>query len=94
MRQKRPIDQPPPTPVIYGSDFSVNPTNYIPSLTVWDTLPGVQYRMVYSEDLAAGAWTAVTPPMLAGWVSGGGLLTFTDTNAPTRPQRFYRVEAQ
>jgi hypothetical protein len=78
----------PPTPVIYGSDFSVNPTNHIPSLTVWDTLPGVQYRMVYSENPAAGAWTAVTPPLPAGWVSGGGPLTFTDTNAPTRPQRF------
>ena len=36
----------PPAPVIYGSDFTVNPTNHVPSLTVWDTLAGLEYRLV------------------------------------------------
>lgn len=84
----------PPAPVIFGSDFSVNLTNHVPSLTVWDTLPGVQYRLVYSENLASGGWTQVTPPRPEGWLSGGGVLMFTDTNAPGRPQRFYRIEAR
>ena len=38
----------PPAPVIHGSDFSVNPTTGIASLTVASTLSGVQYRFVYS----------------------------------------------
>lgn len=84
----------PPAPVIYPGDFSVNPTNHIPSLTVWDTLPGVQYRLVYSENLATNVWTPVTPPLPAGWVPGGGPLAFSDSNAPGRPQRFYCVQAQ
>lgn len=84
----------PPAPVIYGSDFSVNPTNHIDSLTVWETLAGVQYRLVFIENLDSGIWTPVTPPLPGGWVSGGGPLTFTDSGAAGRPQRFYRVEAQ
>ena len=84
----------PPAPVIYGSDFSVNPTNHIASLTAWETLAGVQYRLVFTENLAGGVWTPVTPPLPGGWVSGGGALTFTDSGATGSPQRFYRVEAQ
>jgi hypothetical protein len=84
----------PPAPVIYGSDFSVNPSNHVPSLTVWDTLSGSQYRMVYTEDLVSGIWHPVTPPGPDGWVSGGGPLTFTDPGAGGRPHRFYRVEAK
>ncbi len=84
----------PPVPIIFGSDFSVNPTSGVPSLTIWDTLPGVQYRFVYSENLASGVWTPVTPPLPGGWVTGGGPLTFSDANAPGSVRRFYRVEAQ
>jgi hypothetical protein len=84
----------PPAPVIYGSDFSVNPTNHIASLTVWETLAGVQYRLAFTENLASGIWTPVTPPLPGGWVSGGGPLTFTDSGATGRPARFYRVEAR
>jgi hypothetical protein len=84
----------PPAPVIYGSDFSVNPANGIPSLTVGSTLSNNQYRLVYSENLVTGSWTPVTPPLPGGWVSGGGPITFTDSGATGRPYRFYRVEAQ
>ena len=84
----------PPAPVIYGSDFSVNPTNGVSSLIIWDTLAGVQYRLVYTESLATGIWTAVTPPLPDGWVSGGGPLTFTDSGSVGRWQRYYRVEAR
>jgi hypothetical protein len=84
----------PPAPLLFGTDFSVNPTNHIPSLTVWDTLAGLQYRLVYSENVATNAWTPVTPPLPSGWVAGGGSLTFTDSGAPGPPRRFYRVEVR
>lgn len=84
----------PPAPVIFGSDFSVNPTNHVPALTVWGTLPGAEYRLVYTEDLASGLWSPVTPPLPAGWVPGGGDLIFTDPGASGRAGRFYRVEAR
>jgi len=84
----------PPAPIISASDFSINPTNQVPSLTVWDTLPGLQYRLVYSENFTANIWTPVPPPVPSGWVAGGGSLTFADLDAPGRPRRFYRVEVQ
>ncbi len=84
----------PPAPVIYGTDFTVNPSNHIPSLTVRGTLLGVQYRLEYTDNPASGIWTSVTPPRPAGWVPGGGDLILTDPGAPGRPHRFYRVEAQ
>ncbi len=84
----------PPAPVIYPADFTVDPASHIPSLVVWDTLPGVKYRLVYSEDLASGLWSAVTPPLPDGWVEGGGALTLRDLGAPGNPRRFHRVEAQ
>ena len=84
----------PPAPVISAADFGVNPTNGVPALTVWSTLAGLQYRLVYSENLAANSWTPVTPPLPAGWVPGGGALTFSDPGAPGRTSRFYRVEVQ
>jgi hypothetical protein len=84
----------PPAPVIYGSDFSLNPANGVPSLTVYDTIPGCQYRMVYTEDLASATWSPVTPPLPDGWQAGGGLLVFTDPGAAGKSHRFYRVEAK
>jgi hypothetical protein len=84
----------PPAPLVYGSDLAVNPATGVPSLTVWATIPGVAYRLVYSEDLGAGLWSPVTPPSPAGWVPGGGDLTLSDPGAPGRPRRFYRVEAR
>ncbi len=84
----------PPAPIIFGSDFTVNPSTGIPSLTVWDTLAGVQYRLVYCEDLSAGAWNPVTPPLPDGWVAGGNPITFSDASASGTSHRFYRVEAR
>ncbi len=84
----------PPAPVIYGSDFTVNPATGVPSLTAWSTLSGVEYRLVYSEDLSSGIWSPVTPPQPDGWVPGGGDLILTDPGAPGRPHRFYRLEAR
>lgn len=84
----------PPAPVILGSDYSFDLPSKVSTLTVWDTIPGCRYRLVYTEDLAATSWKAVTPPMPGGWVSGGGQITFTDTNAPGTTGRFYRIEAQ
>ncbi len=84
----------PPAPVIYGGDIVMDPVTRVPSLTVWDTLPGCQYRLVYATNLAAGAWTAVTPPLPAGWQTGGNPITFSDPAAPGTGQRFYRVEVR
>lgn len=84
----------PPAPVIYGSDFGIAPATGIASLTVYDTIPGCQYRMVWTESLTTPAWSPVTPPLPEGWQAGGGTLTFTDPGAPGRPRRFYRVEVR
>ena len=84
----------PPAPGIYGSDFTYDRATGIASLTVWDTIPGCQYRLVYKEELASPNWIAVTPPLPGGWQPGGGMLTFTDAGPPGRPNRFYRVEVQ
>jgi hypothetical protein len=84
----------PPAPVIYGSDFSISPTNPVPMLTVYDTIAGCQYRLTWTETLTTPTWTPVTPPLPDGWQPGGGSITFTDPGAPGRPHRFYRVEVR
>ncbi len=81
----------PPSPVIWASDFAVDPATKTPSLPVYDTIPGCQYRMVYTEDLASGIWTPVTMP---GWQPGGGPITFTDRSTTGMTRRFYRVEVR
>lgn len=84
----------PPVPVIDGSNLSINPTNHVPALTVYDTSAGWQYRLVYTETLTAPVWSPVNLPLPAGWQPGGGTLTFTDPGSVGKPQRFYRVEAR
>ena len=64
----------PPAPVIASNNFSINPTNHVSSLIVFDTLSVSQYRLIHTENLAAGVWNPVTPPLPAGWQSGGGTL--------------------
>lgn len=84
----------PPAPVIWGSDFSLAPATGVASLTVYDTIAGSQYRMVYTETLTPPAWVPVLPPLPDGWTNGGGTLTFMDPSAPGKPHRWYRVEAR
>lgn len=84
----------PPAPVIWGSDFSLDPATRVPALTVYDTIAGCQYRLVYSESLPPPAWNAVSPPLPDGWQPGGGTLTFTDPGAAGRPRRFYCVQVR
>jgi hypothetical protein len=84
----------PPAPAIFGGDFSLASGTREPSLTVWDTIPGCLYRMIFTEQFVAPLWLPVTPPSPGGWKTGGGTLTFTDLGAPPRPQRFYRVEVR
>jgi hypothetical protein len=83
----------PPAPVIYGSDLSVDPATSVPALTVYDTIVGCQYRMLYAEGLTSPSWTPVPAAQPDGWKAGGGTLTFSDTGAPGRPHRFYKVQA-
>jgi len=82
----------PPVPVIYGTDFAVDPATHIPSLNVYGTIAGCQYRLVYSESLASAAWNPVIPA--GGWQAGGVDLAFTDPGATNRPHRCYRVEVR
>jgi hypothetical protein len=84
----------PPAPVIYGSDFSLAPLTRVPTLTVYDTIAGCQYRLAYTETLTSPARNPVTPPLPDGWQPGGGTLTFTDQNAAGKARRFYRVEVR
>jgi len=83
----------PSAPVIYGSDLSVDSATGVLSLTVYDTIAGCQYRMIYAESLVSPVWNPVTPPVPDGWKPGGGTLIFTDSGAPGKTQRFYRIQA-
>jgi len=84
----------PPAPAIYGSDLNVNPTNHVPALTVYGTIAGCQYRLVYTETLTAPVWTPVSLPLPEGWQPGGGTLTFTDPGTAGKPHRFYRLQVR
>lgn len=84
----------PPAPIISGSDFVVDQVTHEPGLTVYDTIVGCQYRMVWTDNLTAGTWPPVTPPSADGWQAGGGTLTFTDPGAAGSHRRFYRVEGR
>ena len=79
----------PPAPVIYGSDFNVDQAG-IPSLNVWDTIPGCEYRLVYTSELSTAVWT----PVSGAWTPGGGMLTFTDPGTVGNSHRFYRVQVR
>jgi hypothetical protein len=82
----------PPAPVIDGRDFTLDPATHVPSLTVYGTIAGCEYRMVYTESLTSSVWSPVIPA--GGWQAGGVDLTFTDSGATNRPQRCYRVEVR
>ena len=56
----------------------------------FNTLAGRTYRVEWSQDLpATHGWSIL--PGAASLPGSGGLLQITDTNAPTQPQRFYRI---
>lgn len=65
-------------------------------LTV-EALDGLQYRILYLDDLQSSAgWQVLTPPSPDGWTnsSGGSLILFADPDATNVLQRFYRVESK
>ncbi len=56
----------------------------------FNTVAGRTYRVEWTQDLPATNGWSILPG--AALLSGsGGLLQITDTNAPTQPQRFYRI---
>lgn len=57
-----------------------------PQLTA-SGVPGVTYFVQSSDDLT-GAWTIVSPPIVADAL---GAFSFVDSTTPMPPQRFYRV---
>ncbi len=84
----------PPAPAIYGSDLTIDRATGIPSLAVYGTIPGCQYRLLYTENLGQTAWTPVLYPSPDGWIAGGGALTLSDPGAADKSQRFYRCEVR
>ena len=74
-------------PVISSNSFKISQTNV--SLTVTSVLGGT-YTLEYKNNLLDPAWTPLLPS-----VSGtGGPILLQDTNGPTLPSRFYRVNLQ
>jgi len=85
-----------PTPALAGAGaLSLDPATGYATFTFTGT-NGVQYRVVYKDDLlSTNAWAPVVPPTPDGWTNGANAaITLQDTNAPVATQRFYRVEAK
>jgi hypothetical protein len=65
----------------------------------FDTAAGIQYRFVYRNEITNTGWQPViNPPDFPppdGWsvISTGAPMTVIDTNAASRPYRFYRLNA-
>ena len=56
----------------------------------FNSVAGRNYRVEWTQDLpATNGWSIL--PGAAALPGSGGLLQITDTNAPTQPQRFYRI---
>ena len=56
----------------------------------FNTVAGRTYRVEWTQHLpATNGWSIL--PGAASLPGSGGLLQITDTNAPTQPQRFYRI---
>ena len=51
---------------------------------------GIKYRIVYKDDLLTNVWTSLGDWQIS---PSNGDMELTDTNAMTRTQRFYRIEA-
>jgi hypothetical protein len=56
----------------------------------WPVSPGREYRVMSRDNLMTGAWEHVFGPWEAG--AGDAEKAWDDTNAPARPERFYRVD--
>lgn len=61
-----------------------------------ETTAGVEYRVVYKNELtSADEWLPITPPLPDGWTNGSGEpILISDPESITEPQRFYRIEAR
>jgi Metallo-peptidase family M12B Reprolysin-like/Calx-beta domain len=56
----------------------------------FNTVAGRNYQIEWTQDLpATNGWSIL--PGAASLPGSGGLLQITDTNAPSQPQRFYRI---
>jgi arylsulfatase A-like enzyme len=84
-----------PPPGFSDDAIEVDETTGQVTLTI-ETINGLQYRMVYLDDLTdTNGWQAVTPPDPDGWTNGAGApISMMDAGATNHPQRFYRVEAK
>ena len=72
-------------PTLNVSSSSVTKTNVSISL---NSVAGLNYTLQYKNNLTDPAWTSLLPVV----PGNGNLIHLTDTNAPIRPSRFYRVQ--
>ncbi len=81
-------------PVVYQTDPLTNITETISPAAVslnWPTLPGKQYTLLYSTDLAPGSWTPLDEPRIGtGWDMGNGI-TLTQQDGSMAGRIFWRV---
>ena len=57
----------------------------------WDTLPGKQYTLVCSPDLAVGTWLAVDTPYYGDGLPAAVAITLTDSEEQEPDRLFWRV---
>jgi hypothetical protein len=81
-------------PAIYHTDPGTSLTETQSPATVtlnWPTLPGKQYTLLYSTDLAPGNWSPLDEPRIGtGWDMGNGI-TLTQQDGSIADRIFWRV---
>jgi hypothetical protein len=81
-------------PAVYHTDPETNITATQSPATVtlnWPTLPGKQYTLHYSTDLAPGNWSPLGAPRIGtGWDMGNGI-TLTQQDGSIADRIFWRV---
>ena len=81
-------------PAVYYTDPETNVTEtQSPAMVTlnWPTLPGKQYALQYSTDLAPGNWSPLDEPRIGtGWDMGSGI-TLTQPDGSIADRIFWRV---
>ena len=75
-----------------GGGIRVNAGTGAAAVTAVDAMGGIQYRLVYTEDLRSTNWNPVADWQTAG--TNGPLALPNDPGATNSVQRFYRIEAR
>jgi hypothetical protein len=83
-----------PPEFLSGSGININ-SSMSYAIFKFIAIEGVQYRIVYTDDLLiTNEWTASLPPFPDGWTNGVGEIMLQDNTILGVTQRFYRIEAR